>query len=51
MKILVDEIPLYSCDCLFCDMGWVNKCKLDETMCDLEQKIPCSKLVKIETDT
>lgn len=51
MKIFVDEIPLYSCDCLFCDMGWANKCKLDETICDLEEKDSCSKLIKIEINT
>lgn len=46
MKIMVDSVPQNVSECIFSDYGeCYMRCKLDDTVCNLEHNMKCDKLI------
>lgn len=48
MKIIVDTIPKYSYDCIFCGNKYYNICSISECQCELEKRNDCPYLLTLE---
>ena len=53
MKVLVDELPTNTKECLFVTLGYINngkklkscpKCNIDDSLCDIAKGHKCNKL-------
>ena len=48
MKIIVDTIPRYSYDCIFCENKYYDVCSISECQCELEKRKDCPYLMTID---
>ena len=48
MKIIVDTIPEYSYDCIFCGNKYYGVCSISECQCELEKRKDCPYLMTID---
>ena len=48
MKIIVDTIPRYSYDCIFCGNKYYDVCSISECQCELEKRKDCPYLMTID---
>ena len=48
MKIIVDTIPRYSYDCIFCVNKYYDVCSISECQCELEKRKDCPYLMTID---
>lgn len=48
MKIIVDTIPEYSYDCIFCGNKFYSVCSISECQCELEKREECPYLMTID---
>ena len=48
MKIIVDTIPKYSYDCIFCGNKFYAVCSISECQCELEKRKDCPYLTTID---
>ena len=48
MKIIVDTIPRYPYDCIFCPNKYYDVCSISECQCELEKRKDCPYLMTID---
>lgn len=48
MKIIVDNLPLYCGDCLFCSDIYYDVCDISKSRCTLSRLEKCPYLMTIE---
>ena len=48
MKIVVDSIPEYPYDCIFCENKYCSICSISECRCELEKRNDCPYLFALE---